>query len=488
MSDAKPEAPADVDSEDRRGERSSPADVEMSPQELKMARDRFVRRGSPVWVKLWSLVILTNLAGFLVAIWVSRLVRGVVETSGTETALLFAYYAAMAVCAFIDALLLDELVFKGAFRRTHLQGRTAKYSKRGEDMDDVAVTLQRSTMSFPLLLLVTGLVTYNVFNLVNGDFDVYYRRVGKHISALHQGDTPKQVEAVQELSIRREPAVLPALRWRLEQGGEPAAWSAWALGRFSDLPSRRPLIAPLVAASRDPDPKIRREALISLGRIQHRSVAEAIHQEVRAMQAAGEEVDPRLIYALASIQTMSSVELLSDLLHRGSPQTQRIAAYALAQHRDQRGGRDVVEVLEERLPTAPLDVRCAIVHSLGIMADERSNLALMRAYDQASEPERVTVCPRWQVSMRPDGDLADRVDLFVPQEALAMKILMSMAQMRATTPEVRGAVEPWLEARTHDETATPAAQEAARSLLTGIREGRDDTQMKSVEEALGIDQ
>lgn len=481
MSDAKPTAPADEDSE------AEDSDAEMTAAELAAAREHFVRRGRPVWVKLWSLVIVTNLGGFLVAIWVARLVRGVVDSASAETGLMFAYYAAMAICAFMDALLLDELVFKGAFRRTHLQGRIAKYSKGSEDVEGVAVTLQRSTMSFPFLLLVTGLVTYNLFNVVNGEFDVYHRRVGKHISALHQGDTPKQIEAVRELSIRREPAVLPALRWRLEQGGEPAAWSAWALGRFSDLPSRRPLIAPLVAASRDQDPALRREALIALARIQHRAVADAIHEEIRSLQASEAPIDPRLLYALASIQTMSSVDVLSDLLHRGEPEIQRIAAYALAQHRDQRGGRAVVELLEERLPTATLEVRCAIVHSLGILADERSNLALIRAYDQATGPERLTVCPRLQLSLRPDGDLDDRVDLFVPQESLGMKIIMSMAQMRATSSEIRGAVEPWLSARPEDDTATPAMKEAARSLLTGIREGRDDTEMKSVEQALGLE-
>jgi HEAT repeat protein len=480
MSDAKPTAPADEDSRDE------PADVEMSPEDLARARARFKKRGAPVWVKLWSLVVVTNLGGFLVAIWVARLVRGVVDSATTETALLFAYYAAMALCAAMDALLLDELLFKGAFRRTHLQGRSAKYSRSSEDVDGLAVTLQRSTMSFPFLLLVAGFATYNLFNLVNGDFDVYHRRVGKHISALHQGDTPTQIEAVRELSIRREPAILPALRWRLEQGGEPAAWSAWALGRFTDLPTRRPLITPLVAASRSDDPAVRREALIALGRIQHRAAADAIQAELVELQSSEQDIDPRLVYALASVQTMSSIEVLADLLHRGDPQLQRLVAWALAQHRDQRGGRAVVEMLEERLPTAPFEVRCAIVHSLGILADERSNLALMRTYDQATPAERSAVCPRWQLSLRPDGELDDRVDLFVPQESLAMKVLMSMAQMRASSPEIRQEVEPWLEGLIGNTDAPVGVHEGADALLTGIREGRDDTQMKSVDEALGL--
>lgn len=447
------------------------------------------RRGrTPAWAKLWSLVIVTNMAGFLVAIWVARLVRGVPESATTETLLRFGYFAAMLVIAFFDALLVDELLFKGAFRRTHLQGRSARHARKDEAVEEVAVSMHRSTTSFPILLLASAGLTYLLFNTVNHDFDVYYRRVGKHISAMHQAHDPRQIEAIQALSIRRDPEILPALRWRLQQGGVPAAWAAWALGRFGDLPSRKPLYVPLVAAARGEDPAIRREALVSLGRLQNRSMAPEIQAEIEAQLAADQPIDLRLMYGLGAVQVLSSVPLLEKILHQGEEPEQRLAAWALAQHRDQRGARPtVVELLEHRLPTATMPVRCAIVHSLGIVADERSNIALMRAYDETPADERATECARLQLSLRPDGALDDRVDLFMPQERFAMKVIRVMSQIRATTPSIRAEVEPWLQQVRDDAQTLPAPREAARALLVGIEEGRDDSQMKSVDEALGLE-
>ncbi|MBV1858309.1 MAG: HEAT repeat domain-containing protein [Nannocystaceae bacterium] len=448
-----------------------------------------VQRSLPVWAKLWTLVILANIGGFAVSIFVAGTIRAIPSSSGTEKALLFGYYAAMVVVAILDAFLLDEVFFKGGFRKTYIQGRVAQLSTRGgksDSMADVAAGMRRTTMGFPFLILVCGGLTYTLFNVVNRDFDTYYQRVGQHVVAMHIGTPDEQIAAVQTLSIRREPQVLPELKWRLEHGGEAAVWAAWSLGRFTDLPTRRPLKAPLAAAARSEDPKVRREALVALGRIQHRAADSAIHNEIRAQRDRDEAVDGRLMYALGSIQTLSSVPLLEDLLHTARAQTQRLAAWALAQHRDQRGGRKVVKILEARLPTASHEVRCALVHSLGILADEQSNLALMDTYDRATPAERATLCARTQLSMRPDGDHDDRVDLFMPQDAFAMKVILSMAQMRATSAEVRARAEPWLQRLIDDEETTPAARESARGLLAGIKSGRDDNTNATVEEALGI--
>ena len=449
-----------------------------------------VERSLPVWVKLWTLVILANIGGFAVALWVAGNMRAIPSSTTMQSGLMFAYYTAMAILAVLDALLLYEVLFKGGFRKTHIQGRVPMLRARGggdDDLRDAASSMKRTTMGFPFLVLLGGAITYSVFNLVNGDFDAYYNRVGRNVVAMHLGTDEEQIYAIRELSIRREPQVLPALKWRVAQGGEPAVWAAWALGRFTDLPTRRPLKEPLVAASRSEDPALRHEALVSLGRIQHRAADTAIHDEIRAQRDRDEQVDGRLMYALGAIQTLSSVPLLEDLLHTARPQTQRLAAWALAQHRDQRGGRQVVDILEARLPTASHEVQCAIVHSLGILADEQSNLALMDAYDRATPAERVSICPRLQLSMRPDGADDDRVDLFMPQDTFAMKVIMSMAQMRATSPDIRGRAEPWLTRIIADEETTPAARESARGLLSGIESGRDDNAAPSVDQALGLE-
>ncbi|MEM6996507.1 MAG: HEAT repeat domain-containing protein [Myxococcota bacterium] len=445
------------------------------------------RSGTPVAAKLWSLTILANLAGFLVAVWCSRLVRGVPETEMTETLLRFAYYGTMLIVAFFDALLIDELLFGGSFRRTHLQGKDARYlAKKGADPDDLAVSLQRSTTSFPFLVLVMGGLTYLAFNVINDDFDPYYRRVGKHISAMAYGDSPRQIEAVTALSIRREPQVLPALRRGIAAGGVKGQWSAWALGRFADVPSRKPLYVSLVAGVRGEDDAVRREALVALGRLQHRSMADAIRDEIRVQMDAGEPVDRRLLYGLGAVQVMDSLPILEELLHGSDEQTQRMAAWALAQHRDQIGGREAVAILEQRLPSASPLVRCAIVHALGILADEKSNVALVDAYNRAPADQRALVCPRIRLSMRPDGQ-EDFEDLLMPQDSYAMKIIFTMGQMRATSPEIRAVVEPWLVELIGNVATTPGIREAARSLLSGIQEARDDSQRASVEQALGIE-
>lgn len=444
------------------------------------------RSGTPVAAKLWSLTILANLAGFLVAVWCARLIRGVPEAHSTETLLRFAYYGTMLIVAFFDALLIDELIFGGSFRRTHLQGKDARYlAKKGADADELAVSMQRSTTSFPFLVLVMGGLTYLAFNVVNDDFDPYYRRVGKHVAAMSYGDPAQQIEAVTALSIRREAGVLPALRKALAEGGDKARWAAWALGRWGDVPSRRPLHISLVSAVRSEDPAVRREALVSLGRLQHRAMATAVRDEIRAQLDAGEAPDHRLLYGLGAMQVMASLPILEELLHGADEATQRMAAWALAQHRDQVGGREAVTILERRLPSASPLLKCAIVHALGILADEKSNLALTQAYNHASAEQRALICPRIRLSMRPDGT-EDLEDLLMPQDSYAMKILFTMGQMRATSPEIRAVVEPWLVELIGNVATTPGIREAGRALLSGIQEGRDDSQRASVEDALGL--
>lgn len=443
------------------------------------------RRGASTRAKVVSLAVLANMAGCVVAIFVARALRSGLG-SANEGGWLFAYYTAMFVVAIFDAFLVDELLFAGTFRRTYLEGKDTRQLERSGDDEALAATFKRSSFRFPAVVVLCGGLTYLLFNAVNDDFDTYHRTIGTHLSALRSGDPDEQRAAVAELSIRRAPKVLPALEQALQAGGPAAPWAAWALSRFEEDTYRRPVIKALVAAGRSDDPAIRREALVALGRLQHRPAASYIHEEIERQVEAGETVDPRLLYALGSVQVLESVPILERLLHGADEPTQRLAAWALAQHRDQKGGREVVEILERRLPSASLPVRCAIVHALGILADEQSNAALMRAYDEATPDEQPFVCPRITMAMRPDGG-DDSLELLRPERKYGMKILLSMGQMRATSPEVRATVEPWLVALTTDATTLPEVKEGAASLLAGIRGGRDDSQSKSVDEALGLD-
>lgn len=444
-----------------------------------------VTRQAPTWARLFSYAVIANALGIAVAVWVARLVRNVPATDSTEQWLRAAYYGGIALAAVFDALLLDELLFAGAFRRTHIVGRLPGAARSDDDVEGVALSMQRSTWSFPALLLGAGLVTSLAFGVVTHDFEGYYRHLGVHIGSLRRGDEARQLEAVRQLSIRRAPEVIPALRWGLQQGGSVAAWSAWAIGRHRDLPNRRPLVPPLVAAVRDGDAATRREAAIALGRLQQRSMVGALQAEVEADLAAGGPVDPRLLYALGVVQVLSSKDVLERVLQQGDPQAQKVAAWAIAQHRDQRGAKNLVTLLEDRLPTADVELRCAIVHALGIFAHERSNLALVRTHDDSTAAELTFVCPRIRIFMSPDAQ-DDAEEILMPEDTLALKILVAMGQMRATSPEVRKVVEPWLEARVADPNVTAFVTEGARAVLNGIREGRDDSKRPTVEEAFDM--
>ena len=441
------------------------------------------RRTLPTAYKLGVAVIIANLAGLIAAVWFPQQIRAVPATASAETWLFVGYYTALAIVAIVDALWIDEVVFKGAFRMTHLQGKDGARLNLKDDEATVAATMQRSSMSFPAVLILAGGLTYILFNAVNHDFNPYYRRVGKYVSQL-RGDDPESAplrhQAISALSIRRNDEITPLLLQQLGRGGDMGTWAAWALGRFADARTdRKAIVAALFAASQEPDEAVRTQAVLSLARLQHRSVAGALQAELRKQLDAG-NLDRRLVYATGYIQVPSSLPLLAEVLQRGDVPSQRIAAWAIAQHRDQREAKDLDAMLEARLPSAPFLTRCAIVFSLGIIADERSNLALMHAYDAATPEERHTACPIDTLFLSPDGK-EDPFDFLSPPDTFGLQVLNVMAQMRATTPEIREKVEPWLEsviAANKPDTATVVAPRA-QSLLDGIRSGRDDTRGKA---------
>jgi len=430
--------------------------------------------------KLGIAVVIANLAGLLAAVYCAQQIRAVPAEASTETILFAVYYTALCVVAVVDALWIDELVFNGAFRLQHLAGKDGSRLNLKDDEAVVAASMQRSSVSFPAVLILAGGLTYLLFNLVNHNFNGYYGRIGKYVSNL-RGDDPatqaKRSEAIAALSVRRDPEIVPLLLQQLGRGGETGAFAAWALGRFSDARNyRKPIVDALWAASLEPDVAVRHEALIALARLQHRPVAEPLQAEIRR-ELDADALDRRLPYATGFIQIPSTIPLLTEVLQRGEVKAQRIAAWALAQHRDQREAKNLDLLLADRLPSAGILTRCAIVHAMGIIGNERSNLALVHAFDTASPAERATACPSETVFLRPDGN-DEPADLLLPPDTYAMKILHTMGQIRATAPEIRSEVEPWLAriaaANIDDGTLLSAR---AQSLLDGIRQARDDTKV-----------
>ena len=440
-------------------------------------------RGVPVRNKLLVAAVAANLAGMIAAVYLAQQIRAVPAEASTETMMLIGYYVALGLVAIVDALVVDEFMFAGAFRLTHLQGKDPKYARASDEAAMVAATMQRSSMSFPVVILVCAGLTYLLFNFINQDFNSYYRRVGIHVSSLRGDDPegqPRRLQAVAELSMRRHPAIVPTLRRQLRRGGEVGAWAAWALGRFTDVKAERKTIrADLQEALRSPDANLRREALISLARYQDRNVAEALVGELERDLAAG-VLDRRLLIAAGHIQVPLQVPVLTEILERGDEKARRVAAWAIAQHRDQREAKDLDLLLADRLPAASLPVRCAIVFSLGILGNERANAALMHAYDSASAEERATTCAMEVVYLRPD-EQQDHFELLLPVETYEDLILKVMGQVRATSPEVRATVEPWLAAIVAASSGDGTLKaERVQSLLDGIRSGRDDTKVPAL--------
>jgi hypothetical protein len=424
-------------------------------------------------VMLWLVVVSANLIGLFAAVYVSSYLRA---GAGDPDRLFIFYYGAMVLAAVADALWLDEVLFKGSFRRT-IQGKTGRFVGKNEDVEEVAASMQRSSVSFPVVVIVCGVLTYGLFNLVNHGFDGWWRDIGEHAYTLRNPDssTAQQQQAIVELSARIRPEVLEILEAELHDGDpQVEAWAAWAMGRHKQNEAMNINRVPaLVERVREGAPPVRREALLALARLQHQAIADEVQAALAAELESGEAVDIRLIWGLGYLQNPDSLPVLEDALYHPDTDIQRLAAWALSQHRDSGKGREAADLLEQRLPAAPLTTKCAIVHSLGVLADERSNLALMHAYDSLTPEQREVICERITVTISPDGE-HDREDLLMPQERFGMKTMQALGAMRATTPSIRAKVEPWLESVIAAPETAPITREAAQSLLNGIRSQRND--------------
>lgn len=429
---------------------------------------------------LWLGVVVANLLGLFAAVWISSALR---VGPGNPNVLLPIYYLMMVVAGLADGLWLDEVLFKGGFRRSVLDGASRQLAVKSSrpkdddgDLEDVAASLQRSTVGFPVVVVACSLLSYGLFNLANHGFDRWWSDIGKQAQMVRSGpDTQSRIEAIRDLSLRNRPEVLDVFEAHLtDPDTQVAAWAAWAMGRQrlnSVMNSNR--LAPLYDRVRKGPPEVRREALIALARLQHQVIADEVQDLLREELEHAEHVDVRLVWALGYVQHPDSLAVLDQALYHADPKVRRVAAWALGQQRDSGKGREAADLLEQRLPAAPFETKCAIIHALGVLTDERSNLALVHAYQGLSPAERTMICTSEAIFAAPDRE-DDREDLLVPQDTYAMKTLHAMGGMRATTAQIRAEVEPWLETLIADEQTTHVFRESAQSLLTGIREQRND--------------
>jgi HEAT repeat protein len=473
-------------------------------------------------LRLWALAVGANVLGLLVAVLVAKLVRnGAVtgELSTTaESALRFGYWAVLAIVAAADTLFLDEWLSQGAFRKTHLlpEGRVARahrassggadhaaaHPDRGDlgarEDDEVAalsVSLRSNHVTIVIFLLFSGVGTYFLFNAMNRGFDPWYARIGRHLHVLRsEASDPRKVDAIEALAVQSQPETIAGLDRALASDALPVArHAAWALGVQARSPMRPIATQPLVRALDDARPEVRREVALALARLQYRAASDALIAEATAELARDRGTAPfdlRLLWGLGFQQDPAALPLLARALRDGDPEVARVSAWAIAQHRDQRlegaktksgaeldaagfsGPRPIASVLEQRLTVAPFEIRCGILHALMIVKDERSNLALIDAYEATAPVQRREVCPMTILRLDPQRRADDY--LIIPTETYAIATLEAMGRMRATAPEIRAIVEPWLDGVAKDPEASLATRESAASLAAGIRTQRDD--------------
>jgi hypothetical protein len=97
----------------------------------------------------------------------------------------------------------------------------------------------------------------------------------------------------------------------------------------------------------------------------------------------------------------------------------------------------------------------------------------MHVYESATAAEREFLCRRLSVSAAPDGE-RDHEDLLAPTDRFSIKVMQSFGAMRATTPEIRAQIEPWLETVIAAKDIPLPTLQSAQSLLAGIRTQRND--------------
>lgn len=429
--------------------------------------------------------LMTHVMALVIGYGISMWVRAERVDPSLEPFCLAAFYLLLALCAVLDALWMDEVLFDGSFRVTALQGKSVEALNANASLDDMIATTRRPSVTFPVSLIIAGALNYGFLNFATRDFLGYYDSIGQHVRTLKSVDPAEstmRVSAVRSLSLNTRPAsVRMLIRATEHEDASTASWAAWALGRHASMPYAGKLIEPLARALDRDDGDIRREAVLSLARIQHRPIRTQLIQLLSGDLEGPEAPDVRLVWGLGYLQHLDGLEVLTRALDAGDKGgIGPMAAWAMAQLRDQRDGRSVVPILEQRLLRAPFETACATVHALSVLGDERSNMILMRAFDALPPETRALTCPMIRISTSPD--LAEDERILVRPETYAMKTLQALGRVRATSPEMRALVEPWLETVLNDAPDNSlATRQAAANLLEGIRTTRDDLGLTRVD-------
>lgn len=431
---------------------------------------------------LWFLMLLANMVGLFGAVMISRQVRSLMLPAAHEPIWMAVGYGLIFVAAVVDAFWADEVFFGGAFRKYTLGGKSVARAEKDGDDAAIAASMRPMHLIFPSLLIGAFGLSYFAANTVSRGFYSEYSRIGAQALEVRKkepADREKRRRAVAALSMVQRPQIQLFLANQLTHPDEDtAAHAAWALGRLSDKNMRRMLADRLMQAARGPRAQLAKEATFALARMQHRGVGQLLEKGLQgALEHTGDDLDPRWVWAMGFVQRASAIPLLGKALYHRDLNIARLAAWALGQQKGRKNADRALKVLDERLLSSPLPVRCAVVHAMGILGHEAANSAIVDAWRQSSAEERQRYCQPLDLPLGPDGAGNDvhellRTPVRNTVESYEVMSLFSMGAIRASDPKLQSKVLGMLDSILEDEGAALRSRDAARSLKAGIQQAK----------------
>jgi hypothetical protein len=417
----------------------------------------------------WILIITTmvlNVVAQAYSIPVTRYIRESSTSVNADIALRFAYFAFMLITAGVEALLFDDIISGGAWRKRFFGGigspkggKESGADKEEDGLDlsdeefDAALGSRRSPVrsliaenSLPFFIAFFVLLGLNwvAFNALNGWFDLYYGRGGHYITQLRSKDADERCKALLELSYKRSKRMGLDLEKvfadRLEKGtAKEKIWAAWALGyrRKLKLPSR-----PVHQLERAEDllvqlldkgtPRQQRVAVVAAARYTLARGDDASATLLPALrklvgrQAAADKISVETVVALGLLREKSAVKLLGELLLRSGEERAVVAAWGLGRMQHASALRPLSSALDKAGPV----VRCAIVRAFQKLGSAAQVSTLLMA--QFNHKGSTFTCGVHKIVLRPDGrgsKIVDKLPLAMMSDRYRVLLLKTMAKV-----------------------------------------------------------
>jgi len=432
------------------------------------------------WILIVTTVVL-NVAAQAYSIPVTRYIRESSTSVNADIALRFAYFAFMLLTAAVEALLFDDVVSGGSWRKRFFggsgtgRGKTSPMNPGEDALDlseeefDAALGSRRSPVrsliaenSLPFFIAFFVLLGLNwvAFNALNGWFDLYYGRGGHFVTQLRSKDADERCKAMLELSYKRSSRMGLDLEKvfadRLERGtAKEKVWASWALGyrRKLRLPAK-----PVRQVERAEDLLVRlldkgtvaqqRVAVVAAARYAIARGDDATATLVTALrnlvkrQEAADKIPVETVVALGLLREKPAVKLLGGLLLREGDERAVTAAWALGRMQHPSALQPLLAALDKAAPT----VRCDIVRAFGKLGHAaRVSKRLMDQFNRKTSDFR---CGVRRVVLRPDGrgkKIVDNLSLSSMAYRYRVLLLKTMAKVSFLQDAI-----PWLERVSRD--------------------------------------